>query len=412
MSGQASEGTKREFFPQLTSVRFFAALIVILYHYDEEFAPHLPGLVRNFVEHGYVGVSFFFVLSGFILAANYYDRLLNNTVSKADFWWARFSRIYPLYILSILVVVPRFFMPISLDPLQADAIYAHGHPVELFVVVLFALQTFAFPSKAYFNAPAWSISTEIFFYLCLPFLLPLINKIKTKHLMLTLGGLLLLALVAPYCYHQDLLTVNLPKIGIPYTNDVNFFVNQFIRMSFLTRLPEFLAGVIGYRIYREIIGTTKSEWLVPLTILTAIPFFGLMIYEPKESIVHSVLYTGQVLGIPFFALSLLLLVRSKSRVVECLKHPKWVLLGEASFALYLFHIPIKNAGQLFVSHFLHWDKNNIWFCLALITFSVASSIFLFHRVETPCRKILAEWWKKRKAARADGADGLKVDKVS
>jgi peptidoglycan/LPS O-acetylase OafA/YrhL len=76
MSGQVSEGSKREFFPQLTSVRFFAALIVILYHYHKEFSPYLPGPILNFVEHGYVGVSFFFVLSGFILAANYNDRLL------------------------------------------------------------------------------------------------------------------------------------------------------------------------------------------------------------------------------------------------------------------------------------------------------------------------------------------------
>jgi peptidoglycan/LPS O-acetylase OafA/YrhL len=400
MSGQAMEGTKREFFPQLTSVRFFAALIVILYHYDKEFMPFLPVPLQNFIGHGYVGVSFFFVLSGFILAANYYDRLLNKTVSKADFWWARFSRIYPLYMLSILVVLPRLFIPIKFDPLPEQAMYVHAHPFELFFVVVFALQSFAFPSGGFLNSPAWSISTEVFFYLCLPFLLPLINRIKTRHLMIAVGGLLLLALVGPYCYHQNIFTVNLPKLGIEYTSQVDGFLNQFVRMSFITRLPEFLTGVIGYRIYREVMRERSTPWLPFFAVLSAIPFIGFMLYEPADNVLNTVLYSGQVLGIPFFLFSLLVLIKSKSWLVGVLKHPKWVLMGEASFALYLFHIPIKNAGQLVFSHFLHQDKDNVWFCLALIGFSVVASIFLFHRVETPGRKILADWWKKRKSGAA------------
>lgn len=398
MSGQAIEGTKREFFPQLTSVRFFAALIVILYHYNEEFAPYLPLYARNFIDHGYIGVSFFFVLSGFILAANYYDRLLTKTVSKADFWWARFSRIYPLYMLSILVVVPRWFIPISMDPIPSGAIYAHNHPFELVMVVVFALQSFAFPSGGFFNSPAWSISTEIFFYLCLPFLLPLINRVKTKHLIIALGLLVLYSLAGPYCYHQQIFTVNVPKLGIAYTGPVDFFLNQFVRMSFITRLPEFLAGVVGFRIYREILKDGKNAWLPVLTVLSAIPFFGLLLIEPEENVLNTVLYSGQVLGIPFFVFFLLWLIQTKSRIVGVLKHPKWVLMGEASFALYLFHIPIKNAGQLFVSRFMHGDKNNVWFCLGLIAFSILTSIFLFYKVETPSRKVLADWYKRRKAA--------------
>ncbi|MEI8281832.1 MAG: acyltransferase, partial [Armatimonadota bacterium] len=395
MSGQPIEGAKREFFPQLTSVRFFAALIVILYHYDDEFAPYLPKVLQNLIEHGYIGVSFFFVLSGFILAANYYDRLLDKTVSKADFWWARFSRIYPLYILSIIVVLPRFFIPTSMDPLPSQAIYAHAHPFELFMVVVFALQSFAFPSGGFFNSPAWSISTEIFFYTCLPFLLPIINRLKTRHLLITIAGLLVYSCIGAYCYHEQIFTVNVPKLGIAYTGPVDFFLNQFVRMSFVTRLPEFLAGIIGFRIYREMLHGKDHRWLTPVTILSAIPFIGLILYEPGDNIINTVLYTGQVLGIPFFVFLLLSLIKSKSRIVAALKHPRWVLLGEASFALYLFHIPIKNAGQLVVSHVLHRDKNNVWFCLGLIAFSIATSIFLFHKIETPCRKHLAAWWKQR-----------------
>ena len=92
MSGQAKEGSNREFFPQLTSVRFFAALIVILYHYDAELKPYLPSLVWNFINHGYVGVSFFFVLSGFVLTLNYIAVDGALTTTKRKFWRARFAR--------------------------------------------------------------------------------------------------------------------------------------------------------------------------------------------------------------------------------------------------------------------------------------------------------------------------------
>jgi peptidoglycan/LPS O-acetylase OafA/YrhL len=239
----------------------------------------------------------------------------------------------------------------------------------------------------------------VFFYLCLPFLIPILNRIKTRQLISVVLGLLLLAVVGPYCYHQNIFTVNVPKLGIGYTPSVDEFLNQFVRMSFVTRLPEFLTGVIGYRIYREILKDSKTPVLPWLTVLTGIPFLGMMLFEPGDNILNTVLYTGQVIGIPFFLFSILWLIKSQSWVVGVLKHRYWVLMGEASFALYLFHIPIKNAGQLVMSHFLHRDKDNIWFCLILIVVSLVSSVFLFYSVETPSRKVLADWWKRRKAAR-------------
>ena len=392
------ETKKRDFFPQLTSVRFFAALVVILYHYNEEFTPYLPKFLANFVEHGYIGVSFFFILSGFILAANYYDRLLDKTVSKGEFWWARFSRIYPLYILSILVVTPRLFIPSNLDPFPEQSVYAHQHLGQLFVVVVFAFQSFAIPVGGFLNSPAWSISTEVFFYLCLPFLLPLIARIKSSALLAFVGITVLLALVGPYCYHQDIFTVNVPKLGIPYTGPVDFFLNQFVRMSFITRLPEFLSGILGYRIYRELIQDKPVQWHYYLAGLFAIPFFGFLMIEPKENILSTVLYTGQVLGLPFFLFIILSLITSRSKIVGILQQPRWVLLGEASFALYLFHIPIKNFGQLVFLKGFHQNKDNVWLSLVMIVFSVWVSILLFRHFETPCRQYLKTKWSPKSRA--------------
>ena len=81
----------------LTSARFFAALYVMLFHsvptIPSQGNPH--GVLTRIIGLGYVGVPFFFLLSGFILAIVY---LKNSTpIDKRKFYLARFARIYPLY---------------------------------------------------------------------------------------------------------------------------------------------------------------------------------------------------------------------------------------------------------------------------------------------------------------------------
>lgn len=82
--------------PSLTSLRFFAALLVVLHH--------MPG--EPFVE-GYVGVTFFFILSGFILSHSYAERLGDGSCSASDFWIARVARVYPLHVVTLLLAVPE-----------------------------------------------------------------------------------------------------------------------------------------------------------------------------------------------------------------------------------------------------------------------------------------------------------------
>ena len=77
--------------PALTSLRFFAALHVFVFHMYAMQIANTSGWARQISSIGYVGVSFFFVLSGFILVYTYADR----PISAREFWRARFARIYP-----------------------------------------------------------------------------------------------------------------------------------------------------------------------------------------------------------------------------------------------------------------------------------------------------------------------------
>src|SRR4051812_12601392 len=92
----------------LTSLRFIFALMV--------FACHLPynkientvfvSLYNQFFYEGYLGVSFFFILSGFILALNYKGPIIENKLNYSDFYIGRFARIYPLHFLTLLITIP------------------------------------------------------------------------------------------------------------------------------------------------------------------------------------------------------------------------------------------------------------------------------------------------------------------
>ncbi|WP_216623207.1 acyltransferase family protein [Corallococcus exercitus] len=94
--------SSRQHLDALTGLRFLAAAHVVAYHVyhlvftGTEAPPGLHGLLDS----GYVGVSFFFVLSGFILGYNYLERPPDTHEARKAFWVARFARVYPVYALS------------------------------------------------------------------------------------------------------------------------------------------------------------------------------------------------------------------------------------------------------------------------------------------------------------------------
>jgi peptidoglycan/LPS O-acetylase OafA/YrhL len=93
--------------PALTGIRFFFALGVVLFHQLPSFSPEdlaqLPQWLLNFLATGYIGVSFFFVLSGFILGHTYARA---RRLDLRAFYVARFARVYPLFLFSLGIYLP------------------------------------------------------------------------------------------------------------------------------------------------------------------------------------------------------------------------------------------------------------------------------------------------------------------
>lgn len=173
--------------PALTTVRFFAALWVALFHMQSMKAFYFGATaVRQFAAIGYSGVSFFFVLSGFILVYTYAGR----ATSLRAFWRARFARIYPALALCLLLTGPGFFfccvMMRAHDPRVIVSEWAPWIAPHMWLsaILCVTLTEAWLPQTALaWNMPNWSLSVEAFFYLLFPFMLPRMMRLSRRQLL-------------------------------------------------------------------------------------------------------------------------------------------------------------------------------------------------------------------------------------
>lgn len=183
---------------QLTGWRFIAAFGVILCHFSDLL---FPGQSESFLKiwKGMANfVGFFFILSGFILAYNYQARFLKGKTTVKDFLAARFARIYPALIFSLTIAFPTYlFLNIR----------THTPPLELglyslgtLLMIKTWLPFLAWENVSPWNGPTWSIETEFFFYLCFPFLIKPLSKLKLKANLFTWVSLVTVMTAACFGY--------------------------------------------------------------------------------------------------------------------------------------------------------------------------------------------------------------------
>lgn len=156
-------GTKAgERFLVLDSWRGICALLVALFHF-----PTSSMISQSaFVGGSYLFVDFFFVLSGFVIASSYADRL-NEPDEVARFALVRFGRVYPLHLVMLLAFAAFEMLRLLLPQLHGTgaAPFTGGFDVKSLVTNLFLLQGMGLEDHLSWNAPSWSISAEFFTYL-------------------------------------------------------------------------------------------------------------------------------------------------------------------------------------------------------------------------------------------------------
>jgi peptidoglycan/LPS O-acetylase OafA/YrhL len=307
-------------FPQLTTLRFLAAMLVLGSHLGF-LAQHAQPVVRDlydcFLSRGYIGVSFFYVLSGFVLGHAYERRLRDRTISRAHYFSLRIARIFPLH---WIVTAPLLFWVL---------LKGHEPTPSTVILNLSLLQTWVADISVYFslNGPSWSISNEIFFSLLLPWLV-LIPTPSLKRLLIVGAGLVALLAIAvqtpaglqvfPVRIHQFLFEIN-PVV----------------------RTLEFAVGLLMLRLYRENGSTWKASTAAELVALATWPAMMLgLSFSGLPSAFH------QLLTLPLMATLIYVMARGGGQISRLLSRRWLVLLGDASFALYLTHLLIVNFTEV------------------------------------------------------------------
>jgi peptidoglycan/LPS O-acetylase OafA/YrhL len=284
----------------LDGLRFVAAMHIVLFH-----TLHV-GWLRP-VNWGSTSTSFFFVLSGFVLAYAYGGEDGGLRVSARDFWWRRFARLYPLAILAQLAVIPFAWHS-----------YAPGERAVRAVAVLSGLQGW-FPTIAdSFNSPGWSVPVLAFCYLAFPLLMSALRGWPLRRLALALGAVWLWCL--------------LPTM-VALWMDAGAYWWSALHHHPLSRLPEFVFGVVPARLFvaaahlRVPRGTTPAALALLGAALLLLPYASFpLAHNGLLAPLHGLLIVGLAGGGGVVARVLSLRVTRQ--------------LGHASFALFLVHVPV------------------------------------------------------------------------
>ena len=346
---------------QITFTRFIAALSVVFFHYGLDVFPANIPYLHNVVTAGPIAVNYFYILSGFIMAIAYYRPQQQTRFNKWKYWLARFARIYPVYLIALLLIVIAKYKTLSGDvlalPLHITMLQAWvpSYPISL-------------------NTPGWSLSVEAFFYLCFPFLLLSIYKHGTYRLVIFAVILWIVTQVTVLVLHNSEYYTAKSLL-----HDVLFY-NPIMHLNAF--LVGFLTGVFF-----------KGKQMQPLKYNTIWLLFSvviivvLLMYRPViEDVFGLRIAYGNGLIAPFFLLFIVVLAQEKGMIASILSHKWLILLGEASFSLYILQKPLHGiydkliANRIELSEWLHF-----YIFLSLL---IISSILSYKYFETPMRKFI------------------------
>ncbi len=361
----------------LTSIRFFAAFWVVMFHTFplEQAGVGARTLMGNLIHLGFTAVGLFFVLSGFILTTVYAS--LPSHAEILRFWVARFARIYPVYLISLLVDWPRLLVwrvakfgfaagfAASLATLGGQALLAQS-----WLPVLNAL-----------NPPSWSISTEVFFYLLFPLLLPPVSAIRST---CALVALLVLAWFA---------TLLVPVLALLSVGSLTTSLQSILGYLPPLRVPEFMAGMLLARLIRNYASASTSVGRRRMSaICLCFALFGLMASCLVADRIPFLLWQNGLM-LPLDCCVIAWLATCRGRLLAVFSFPACVLLGEASYSLYLLHAPLWHLGTL------TGIDRNLEYWLSYIVVLIMASLLFFAYVERPARRRIVAFYDVRVAAR-------------
>ncbi|MDP2339769.1 MAG: acyltransferase [Deltaproteobacteria bacterium] len=322
--------TERASYPALTSARFAAAVVVVVFHVWRWGVWEAPPIVERFVAAGPIAVTFFFVLSGFLLTLTYTTQESMLTTTKVAFWRARVARVLPVHWLGVLVAFPvalALWKKAGADP------QAFGDVVKDGFFSLSLLQAWIPGHELAINPPAWSIGVEALFYALFPFVAPRLAT-TTKHPAghphpgaWPLLGLLWLVSVWPGIGYVLLDPDGLATGGVVVDRGTHAHYLDMLKYHPLVRLPELLMGVVVGGLFQRGLRVSAAGAAAAMAVVVVVVAAG---------VPYAILHNG--LLAPAFAIVIVALASAPSTSILAAR--PLVRLGESSYALYILHVPL------------------------------------------------------------------------
>ncbi len=326
-----------------------------------------PWWLQELLRSGIAAVDFFFVLSGFVLAYNYYTGgpIRNGT---AAFWRSRVARIYPVYFAAIVIALPMFLYGLR------TGVVTPRHAVISLLLVPLLVQAWV-PSSYFFaiNRQAWSLSIEAFFYAVFPALMRLAANRATAVVATASFGLTLLPMVSGRA-----------QILVPLNHIGAFALGISAAIWFHRRTPG-----TALRIF----SSPYAFWAPVAAVLT---IFCLRWRLPIFTLSLPVLA-------PLFTL-IVLSAACRGLNSRFLQSRLLVTLGDASYALYILHFPLWALYRDLLRR-LGLNATGVPAVVAFIALMISVSVISYRWFEVPARRALLRFSSRHAAMKVSAGVG-------
>jgi peptidoglycan/LPS O-acetylase OafA/YrhL len=353
----------KTYFPALTGLRALAAYMVFFDHFPPLTKSYSGWIMFAFFHEFYIGVSIFFVLSGFLIAIRYFDFASTEKKWLYNYFKNRFARIYPMYFLITIITFAYYWHFPNKDVINHNPLY-------VFIANITLTKGFFDQIKTTGISQGWTLTVEECFYALAPAIFLLSSKIKFRYqvLFFYLTGLALVDIFSNINFYGLFDTVNFMFIATFFGRCLEFYIGIQLALWYKK----------GYRIrFPKKNYTVLGMLSILVTLILLVLCRGKCIergfYTLPGSLINNFLLP--------FGIGILLwgLIFEKTWLSKLLETKLFSLLGKSSYTFYLIHLGI--LSEVLFKYVTH--NYLLSFPVAIIV-----SIVLYKLIEEPFNKLI------------------------